>query len=751
MNSRRSVLLVALLLALPVHTSAQSGVSVSGRLLDSVSGEPIAAVTVLLDELRRETASGADGTFTLESIPPGTYHLSVRSPGFSSRRTEVVVGTTTTGPVDVMVDRELHFQEVVTVGAQVRSQFESYQPTSVLNGQELAKRLETSLGATLDGQPGVASRSFGPAPARPVIRGLDGDRVLVLQDGQRMGDISSQSGDHGVTINPAAAKSIEVVRGPATLLYGSNAIGGLVNVLTDSIPQRPVIGTNGNFTFDAGTAAREGGSAGQVAIGNGKVALTLGGGARRTGQVNTPEGEVDNSQSRNGFGTVGLGWTGARSYVGGSYGYDDIKYGIPVVEGGVLQLTPRRHSFSLRSGARNLNGAFDEFRATMAVRRYQHEELEGDEVGTLFKNDTTEAEFMASHRAVGRLKGSVGVWAFDRTFDSQGEEALSPKVGQGSVATFVYEEVTWPHATLQFGGRIDNTRYKPTNEPERSFTNTSGSLGLLVRPPAANERLTIAASVARTARPPALEELFFFGLHHGNFAVELGNPELTSEQALGVDLSLRWRGTRASGEVTFFRNAISNFIFRSVIDEEEFEARGEEFEDRFPGRALVGVAHGHGGAADEEEFPIVNFQATDAVLQGVEVHTDFQLSSTFFAEFGLDMVRGTVTDDDTPLPRMPPFRVRGGLRYQKNAFQAGMQVNGVSRQGRVYGSELPTDGYNLLRLYSSYSFENAGALSTITVRLDNATNTLYRNHLSLIKDLVPEMGRNLRLLYNVRF
>ena len=173
--------------------------------------------------------SAADGTFTFDNVAPGTYHLSVIAQGFSTRRTEVRVAAGS-APFELQVDFDLHFEEVVSVTGDARSQFDTFQPTSVLAGQELSKRLEMSLGATLENQPGVAARSFGPAPARPVIRGLDGDRVLILQDGQRMGDLSSQSGDHGVVINPAAAQKIEVVRGPATLLYGANAIGGLVNV-----------------------------------------------------------------------------------------------------------------------------------------------------------------------------------------------------------------------------------------------------------------------------------------------------------------------------------------------------------------------------------------------------------------------------------------------------------------------------------------------------------------------------------------
>ena len=278
------IVLCALLItaAVPaVHVSAQTGVTLEGRLVDSVSGAPIPAAAVQLDELKRTATSAADGTFVFAGVAPGQYHLSVRAPGYSTRRTEVAVGATAGVPVDVAVDPELHFQEVVSVGGQ-RSAFDTSQPTSVLSGQELAQQLQTSLGATLEGEPGVAVRSFGAAPSRPVVRGLDGDRVLILQDGQRTGDLSSQSADHGVAVNPAAARSIEVIRGPAALLYGANAIGGLVNVITDDIPTRPLRGVSGTVTLDAASAAREGVAAAAIQAGDGRFALTAGGSGHRT-------------------------------------------------------------------------------------------------------------------------------------------------------------------------------------------------------------------------------------------------------------------------------------------------------------------------------------------------------------------------------------------------------------------------------------------------------------------------------------
>jgi len=303
--------------------------------------------------------------------------------------------------------------------------------------------------------------------------------------------------------------------------------------------------------------------------------------------------------------------------------------------------------------------------------------------------------------------------------------------------------LTWPHFRFQFGGRVDNTKYTPVGEDERSFTSGSGSVGLLFTPPAAGERLTFAVSLARAARNPALEELFYFGAHPGNFAFEVGNPDLEPEHALGFDLSMRWRHARASGEVTYFRNDIRNYVFRSPISVEDLEDRLGDLEDRFPNREL--------DIEEAGEFAIVENIAADSVLQGFEAHGDFGLTSTLFAEASLDYVRGALKDSDVPLPRIPPLRTQFGLRYQYNAFQIGGTVTAAAKQDRVLAEETPTDGYTLLRLFAAYSVQAGNVLHTITARIDNATDELYRNHLSLIKDLAPEMGRNFKLLYNVKF
>ena len=735
LTAAAGVLAALALSAAAAAAEPQAVAGMKGQVLHSLTGEPVIGAKVIVQEDRRQTITGPDGRFRFDRVRPGTYHLSVEAQGFSARHQEVDVS----GPdtiINLLVDPELHFEEVISVSAEPRDQFNAYQPTSVLTGQDLTRELGGTLSATVAQQPGVAERSFGAAPARPVVRGLDGDRVLILEDGQRMGDLSSQSGDHGLTVNPASASKIEVVRGPATLIYGANAVGGLVNVISDAVPSAALTGVKGGFTGDLGTNGGQVQGAADLWWGNATWALHAGGGGQRNGDSSTPEGVVDNTQARSGFGSVGLSWTGARGYVGGNYAYEDTRYGLPYVEDGQVELTPRRSIVNLRGEMRELEGLFKSVRGSYAGRWYRHEEIVAGEIGTRFGNDTHEFEFLGNHRPYGRISGSLGARALVRAFTATGDEALSPPVDQNAAAAFLYEEVTFHHATLQLGGRFDHASYTPKGGdlPARDFSEFSGSVGLLIQPPAFDHRSSIAVSVARTSRYPALEELYFYGPHPGNFAFEIGNPNLGAEHALGVDLSFRWRSARFSAEATYFRNRIDDYIFRSPV-EGEIEPHDEP-----------GGGHGH-----EDEFPVIEFVAADSLLQGFELHGDVQVTPRLFADFGIDYVRGDLLEPDAPLPRIPPFRARASVRYQVGAFNAGGEVTGVSAQDRVFGEETPTAGYGLLKLFASYSWPTGTGVSTITARLDNATNTLYRNHLSYVKDYVPERGRTFKLVYSVRF
>jgi iron complex outermembrane receptor protein len=295
-------------------------------------------------------------------------------------------------------------------------------------------------------------------------------------------------------------------------------------------------------------------------------------------------------------------------------------------------------------------------------------------------------------------------------------------VDQHAYAGFIYEEVEAPHATLQFGGRLDHAAYKPEGGLRpRDFTEFSGSVGLLIKPQAANDNFVIAVNLARAARYPALEELYYLGPHPGNLAYEIGNDNLDAEHALGFDLALRARGDRFEGEISVFRNDISNYIFRQPTGDVE------------------------------DEFPVVRNIAADSLLTGIEAHGDVKLGGGLTLEMTYDWVKGELKASGQALPRIPPYRVLGGLTYQKNAFQAGASLQAVSEQTRVFGNETTTGGYVTGKAFASYSVDRGGVLHTITARLDNATDKLYRNHLNYLKDLLPEAGRSFKLVYALGF
>lgn len=726
------------------------GVALTGRVVTAEGAVALPGVVVLIEEHGVSTTTDEGGRFVFTGQSPGIVHVIAAVQGFEPVREEVVIDTR---PVDITIALrdDLHFTEVVSVGPQPRDPFEAYQPTSVLSGQELAIKLESSLGAMLSHEPGVAERSLGGGPSRPVIRGQDGDRVLILQNSQRTGDISSQSADHGIALNPAAATQVEVVRGPATLLYGANAIGGLVNVISEQIPTRPVTQVTGRAQVDLASNGAQAGTAADISVGNGVWALNAGGSGSRMGDVGTPLGDVDNSHTRGAFGSLGLSRTTQQGYLGASVSLDDTRYGVPVVEGGGIELNPRRRVLNVRGERRDLPGVFDSVRGSIAHHRYRHEELDEGVPLTFFRNDLLDVDVRATHRPIGRVTGTVGISGYGRHFDVEGAEDLSPRVDQRMLSLFTYQEVSWAHATLQFGGRYDRATYEPRDGLRaRDFDNVSFSAGTLLRP---TDRSVIAVSFARAARNPALEELYFFGPHPGNFTFEIGNADLESEVAYGLDLSYRLRLSRVSAEFSYFNNTVNGYIFRSPLSDEAFDLRFPELDGDHDHDHDHEHDHDHAGHDDHAhgDLPIIEFTGRDARLHGFEAHADIDLVRGLHLELGLDTVRGSLRGTGEALPRMPPVRVTSGMRYHRNALQLGGQVVLAADQDRVFDTETRTPGYGVLKLFGAYSFPVGRMVNTVTVRLDNATDRLYRNHLSYIKDVVAEKGRNFRVVYSVSF
>jgi len=731
---------VAFLLTLPIiavlsrHAGAQE-LEVSGRVTDARSGAAVRGATVVLEgfefEFNLRSTTDPDGVYTLPGVPSGSFELAVLADGYLPSHTDLTVLREPL-TLDVQLVTDVHFSPAMSVNADTTDPLVSFTSAHALGGEGVAMELQSTIGATVEHMPGVAQRSFGPGPARPVFRGLDGDRVLILQDGLRLGDLSSQSPDHGIPLSPTDASHIEILRGPAMLLYSPQAIGGLMNIVTNDIPVAPATTPTGSFLLDASAGAPGGGAAGNVTAGRGNVAFHASGSSRRLDDVKTPGGQIPNSFVNSGRAQVGGGFVSERAFLGASYAYSQTRYGIPFIGGRDAELDPRLQRFTVRGSSRQLTGPFDAVRGSVVVQRYRHDEIDRGTTMTSFTDNVTEVEALVHHRQAGRLNGSIGTSYLSREFSTTGAEALSPAVIQKGFAGYLYEEIAVADAVqVQVGGRLDRREFKLAQDtPAREFTSLSASGGISLLP---SDNTWITASGTRGSRHPALEELFFRGRHAGSGTVEHGDPNLKTEASLGVDLTVGWRSAVVSGEIAVFVNQIDNFIFRRFL---------------FPRPT---------GAVENDLAQMVFTQA-DAQMQGVESHVDVRVGSIWF-EGGLDYVRGELLGSDTPMPRMPPLRGRGAIQIQRNGFAGGVQGTFAGKQDRVFTmtvdnltvAETPSDGYAYLNIFGSYTFVTGRTTSTVTARLDNATNVVYHDHLNYLRGLAPEMGRNFVVVYGVRF
>lgn len=737
------IAIVALPLTPSADLRAQETGTVAGRVvLEGMEVQPIAGATVNLPGLRRVAITDPVGYFVFERVPVGVHEVFVQRGNARSdrRRMEVTAGDTT------RVDLELaiaHTLEAITVTGNPRGQttaLESFGAVNSVSSRDLAERMSGTLGETLEAEPGVAKRSFGPGSARPIVRGFDGDRVLIMTDGLRAGDVSSQSGDHGVLTDPASLKRVEILKGPATLLYGSNAIGGVVNAISyhDFTHEPPPMGLTGFATLDGGTADERVGANVEAQYGADGWLIWGGGGARRTGDYDTPDGAVPNSASDLQRFAVGGGRHWDRAFLDGSVSYEQGVYGVPFAamfegeeeeegepsadeEEERIELDGDRTALRLNAGLRELGGFVEDAHAHATWIDWSHRELEGDEVGTRFSNQSLVVRAEANQRQTGRVTGTFGVWGQFRDFEAVGEEALSPPVDQRSLAVFALEEIDFESVRLAGGLRLETNSYAlgadGTGLPDRSFTGVSGSLGVNV--PLA-QGAALYANLSRSHRAPALEELYNNGPHIGNLTFEIGDADLEPETTNGVDAGVRFQSDPLNVETGVFLYDIGDYIYLAPTGEVE------------------------------DGLPVGEYAQGDARYLGFEAAADVRLTEDLRLLAGTDYVNAELKETDEPLPRIPPLRARLGLDWHLAGLDVRPEVVLTAEQDRTFGAETSTDGHTLLNLTASYTFLRGDEEHMISLRLYNLTDELYRNHSSFIKDLAPEVGRGAQLTYGVR-
>ncbi len=718
--------------------AAQTGASgISGKITYAEKQTPLPDVAVQIVELKRTAQTGDDGSFTFENIPPGRYTILARQDGFADVTKTIVVAAEANSVVNFeMRVTGVSEQVTVTASGAEQSTFESFQSVSTVVSDQITQRNSTSLGEVLEGESGVSKRSFGTGPSRPVIRGFDGDRVLVIQDGARSGTIGSQSGDNAEPVDTLAAQRIEVVKGPATLLYGSNAIGGVVNVISN-YEDTAIKGLRGFFTGLAGTNNNQFGSSGGLDYGYKKFMVFGNGSFQRASDYRTPLGRVPNSASRSTSGSVGGGYYADKAYFSTNFNFDKRRYGIPfagfIESGGIsneenIDINPRIYNLKLNGGFRDVDSFVTSGKFTVNFSNYRHFELEEETINTTFRNKVASYRGVFEQKAFGKLSGRFGLEGFSRDFQITGaEQLIEGKVKHGSFSVFGLEELKMGRVSFQFGGRVERNKYNPENTAliDREFTGFSGAAGIRV---GLWEGGALVANYSNSYRAPALEELYNNGPHVGNVTFEIGNQNLRRERAQGVDFGLRQQSNLIRAEFNVFYYRINNFVYFAYADDD-----------------------GDGQVDREDNLPIARYSQGDSQYTGAEFNADVTLHKYVNGFFNADFVRAKLIDSDLNLPRIPPARVRAGLDFHYKNLSIRPEGFFAGAQNRLYPLETRTAGYGIFNLAGSYTLIGKRYTQTFTVNAFNLTDKLYRNHLSFIKELAPEIGRGLRFGYTIRF
>lgn len=613
-------------------------------------------------------------------------------------------------------------QIVVTAGPDPRTQDEIAQPTTVVEAADLQRKLQSTLGETLRLEPGINSTFFGPGASRPVIRGLGGDRIRILESGIGSGDASTTSPDHAVSSDPLSAERIEILRGPATLLYGSSATGGVINVIDSriprSVPEEPLAGT---VDLRAGSSARE--RAGNLSLGGrlgagGRFAWHLDGFDRESGNYSSARGEVANSATEAQGGSLGVSYVGSAGFLGVSASRFDTLYGSPAEEEVAIDLQQQR--YDLQGELRRNFGFLSRLKLRFGQADYEHTELEGAEVGTLFLNDSWEGRLEGVQKPLGNLTGSVGVQRSRREFSALGEEAFVPPTQTDGWGVFTFQQLKAGSVEYQLGLRYEAQEVAAATQglPRRRHDGLSGSLGLVWLP---GDDYSLGFSLSRSLKLPNAEELFSNGPHLATDAFEIGDPNLGTEVNHGADLSLRKRSGIFTGEVSLFYNRFDGFIFEQPTGEEE------------------------------DGLQVLRFTQRDAEFRGAELSGIFQLIPGFDAELGADFVRAELRGTGEPLPRIPPRRYRLGLHYRGDRLQGRVEAERSERQSRTSRFETATPGSTLLNASVGYRLLLGGGVYDLLLRGTNLTDELAFNHVSFLKGVAPLPGRDFNLSLKLSF
>ena len=636
----------------------------------------------------------------------------------------------------------------VTVTGNPLGNSEAMAPVAQLSGLALLLRAQSTLGETLDGTPGISSTYFGPTASRPIIRGLDGDRIRILNNGGAVVDASGLSYDHASTTDPISIERIEVLRGPGALLYGGSAVGGVVNVIDNRIPREPSFDATGGVggKVDLGVSSGNAGKGAGLMLEGGSDRYTLHADVfdRRSDDVSVPvtlgcskpgspalANKICNSASQSRGGALGGSVFFSQGYLGASVSHFKSNYGTVAEDDVTIGMQSNR--YALEGEVRDLGGLLQSVKGQLGRTVYEHTEFEGAVTGTVFKSSGTDLRLQARHAKLGALEGVVGLQLDSVRFSADGEEAFAPPSQTRQKALFVHEELPTSWGRLSFGARVESVKVESLGNPaterfvpaRRSYTPGSYALGALwqVAP-----LWQFSSNLAYSQRAPKDYELFANGPHLATHAYELGNPDLALEQSTNLDVGLNWKAGVNRFGVSAFVNRFNNYI------------------------ALDGTGRTQG------DLPEYAYTQTQARFKGLETSGNVRLQSgarTVDLELRGDLVRAVNTQTNQALPRIAPVRAGATLVLAQGPWSARVGASRSAAQTQVPAGELSTSAYTLWNASLAYRTQAGAANLLWFARLDNASDALAYSASSILTQTapgrVPLPGRSVKLGLQVSF
>lgn len=671
---------------------------------------------------------------------------------------------------------DFHGADDIVVTAPYVERLDILSGTSAISGEVLAEKTRAQLGDILTSLPGISATSFSPGASRPVLRGYQGNRVAVLTDGIGNIDASNTSADHAVTIDTLTVERIEVLRGPAVLLFGGQAVGGAVNALDKRIPRSiPDEDIHIDSLAGYGSAARDwsGGASIDMPITD-RVIVHLDGSYRNSDDMRTggyvlspnlraemldfaaeeaseghleeaeeareladQRGRISNSAVKSWTAGGGIAFIDDGGNLGVSYSIYDTKYGIPArpgashhahegeehAEGEVpVSIGLRQYRFDLRGEVNLGDGLFEKLRLRAGYADYTHTEFEGDEIGTVFDSQGIEAraEFVQNDR--NGWRGASGFQYQTRDFEAVGAEAFVPPNKTRQFGLFTLQEYTKGNLDAEIAVRFDTAELRAdTLGLSRSFNNVSAAFGLGYH----IGDLKIGANISRTGRAPAVEELFSNGPHIATQAYEIGDPDLKSERAWNGELYARFETPETAFSATLYTNRFDNFIY---------EAETGDIED---------------------DLPVFQYFQNDAKIWGVEFQASQRLASLGSSDLSVDGVadytRAKISSGGGNIPRIPPLRLLSGVELTNAGFDLRAEVEWSDNQNKTATFETPTDGFTLVNASATWRPFGRDRNIALIASANNIFDATVRRAASFTKDFVPLSGRDFRLTARVSF